>query len=50
MLKDELEKFDADKINDLIEKLNESTKSFAQMRIDEKFSSIVGEKTDLLEK
>ncbi|MBS91744.1 MAG: hypothetical protein CMM95_01645 [Rickettsiales bacterium] len=50
MLKEELKRFDADKINDLIEKLNESTKSFAQRRIDEKFSSLVGKKTDLLEK
>ena len=43
MLKKELNSNDVDKINHLIDQLNESTKQFAEKRIDKSFSSLVGE-------
>ena len=49
MLEKEIESNDKDKINGLIDELNEATKSFAQKRIDKNFNSLVGEEVNLLE-
>ncbi len=49
-MKNEIKEDKKEKIDELIEKLNNSTKKFAQKMIDKNFSDFVGKKIDLLEK
>ena len=50
LMKTELKSDNKDKINYLIDDLNDKTKNFAQKIIDSNFSSFVGKEIDILDK
>ena len=49
-MKIELKSDNKDKISDLVDDLNNKTKSFAQKIIDSNFSNFVGKEIDILDK
>ena len=50
LMKVELKSDNKDKINNLIDELNEKTKNFAQKIIDSNFSNFVGKEIDIMDK